>query len=71
MEKQVNAISKVCYYHIRNIGSIRRYMTRDTCKTLAHALITTRLDYGNALLYGPPGTLMARLQREQIMQVDW
>jgi hypothetical protein len=65
MEKQVNAISKVCYYHIRNIGSIRRYISRDACKTLAHALITSRLDYGNALLYGLPGTLIARLQRVQ------
>ena len=25
MERQVNAISKACYYHIRNIGHIRRH----------------------------------------------
>ena len=61
-EKQVNAISKAFYYHIRNIGSIRRYITRDACKTLAHTFITSRLDYGNALLYGLQNTLMTHLQ---------
>ena len=65
MERQVNAISKACYYQIRNIGHIRRYITLDACKTLAHALITSRLDYGNALLYGLPSTLMTRLQKVQ------
>jgi len=63
MEKQVNAISKACYYQIRNIGYIRRYIILDACKTLAHALITYRLDYGNSLLYGLPSTLMTRLHK--------
>ena len=70
IEKQVNAISKVCIYEIRNIGSIRRYIRRDACKTLAHALITSRLDYDNAPLYGLPGTLIAHLQEYRILQLD-
>ena len=49
------ARARVCRFHI----------IRNACKTLAHALIRSRLDYGNALLYGIPGTLMARLQRVQ------
>jgi len=65
MERQINAISKACYYQIRNIGHIKRYITLDACITLAHALITSRLDYGNALLYGLPRTLMTRLQKVQ------
>ena len=55
-ENQGNAISKICCHHFRNIGSIRPYITRDAWKTLAHALITSRLDYGNALPYGLPRT---------------
>ena len=65
MERQVNAISKAYYYQIRNIDHIRRYITLAACKTLAHALITSRLDYGNALPYGLPSTLMTRLQTVQ------
>jgi len=65
MERQVTATFKACYYKIRNIGHIRRYITLDTCKILAHTLITSRLDYGNALLYGIPSTLMTRLQKVQ------
>jgi len=65
MERQINAISKTCYYQIRNIGHIRWYITLDSCKTLAHALITSQLDYGNALLYGLPSTLMTQLQKVQ------
>ena len=67
MDRQVNAISKACYYQIRNIGHIRRYITLDTCETLAHALITSRLDYNNALLYGLPSTLMTRQQKKYII----
>ena len=66
MERQVNAISKTCYYHIRSfIRHIRRYITLDACKTLAHTLITSLLDYGNGLLYSLPSTLMTRLQKVQ------
>ena len=61
----VYAISKACYYQIRNIGHIRRYIILDVCKTLAHALITSRLDYGNALPYALPSTLMTQLQKVQ------
>ena len=52
MEKQVNAISKSCFYHIRNIAKVRQYITNDAYKILVHALVTSRLDSGNALLQG-------------------
>ena len=58
MEKQVNAISKSCVYHIRNIGKVRQYITIDACKILVLALVTSRLDYGNALLQGLPQLLI-------------
>ena len=58
MEKQVNAISKSCFYHIRNIGKVRQYITKGACKILVQALVTSRLDYGNALLQGLPQVLI-------------
>ena len=65
MEKQVNAITKACYYYIHNIGSIKHYIKRNACKTLGHALIPSRLDYSNTLLCGLPGIPMTCLQRVQ------
>ena len=46
MKQQVNAIPKDCYYDIRNVGDIRRYVTRNAYKTLANALLISRLDNG-------------------------
>ena len=65
MEKQVNAISKSCFYHNRNIGKVRQYITNDACKILVQALVTSRLDYGNTLLQGLLQVLIQRLQRIQ------
>ena len=49
MEKQVNAVTKSCYYHIRNIGRIWQYITEDACKTLVCSLVTSRLRKCSAL----------------------
>ena len=65
MQKQVNCIFNSCYYQIRNIGLIRKYIYDETCKTLVQALIVSRLNYGNALLYNSPLSLTNRLQRMQ------
>ena len=65
MDSQVASAAKTCYYQIRNIGHIRSCITSDACKILVHALVTSRLDYCNALLYGLPQTMLKRLQRVQ------
>ena len=61
----MNAVSKACYHQIRNIVCIRQYITTDACKTLVNSLVTSRLDYGNALLHSVPKGLTSRLQRVQ------
>ena len=63
MEKHVNRVTRSCYHQIRMIGRIRKCISRDTCRALVHAAITSRLDYGNVLLYGVPQSLLGRLQR--------
>ncbi|XP_062605752.1 uncharacterized protein LOC134267560, partial [Saccostrea cucullata] len=65
METQISAVSKSCFYHLRNISRIRPFITEDACKTLVVALVASRLDYGNALLYGITETNISRLQRVQ------
>jgi len=63
--KQVNYICKSCYYQIRNIGIIHKYINDETRKTSVQALIISRLDYGNTILYNIPLSLTNRLERVQ------
>lgn len=65
MEKQVSSVSKSCFLQIRKIGRIRSYITDDACKTLVNSLVISRLDYGNALLYGVNASILSKLQRVQ------
>ena len=65
MEKHVDSICKSAWYHLRRIGSIRKYLDMPSTKTLVHAFITSKLDNLNSLLYGLPDKLINRLQRIQ------
>ena len=65
MEELVAQTAKSCYYQLRNIGQIRSSITEGACRTLVHTLVTSRLDYGNGLLYGIPQATLQRLQRIQ------
>ena len=40
MSQRVHSVCRTGYYHLRNIGRIRRYLTLDATKTLVHALVT-------------------------------
>ena len=60
---QVDAICKKCNYHLRRIGSIRRYLTRDIVQGVVVALILSNIDYCNALLCGGPANQIKRLQK--------
>jgi hypothetical protein len=65
MEQQASAITGSCFHQIRNIGRIRSLISVDACRTLVCSLVTSRLDYGNALLYGTNNNIISKLQRVQ------
>ena len=65
MIQHVNSVCRVGYMHVRNIGRIRRYLTEDATKKIVHALVTSRLDYCNAVLYGLPASVTNKMQRLQ------
>ena len=61
-------ISSVCrstHFHLRNIGRIRHLLSHHATDQLIHALISTRLDYCNSVLYNLPKSSILRLQRIQ------
>ena len=65
MEQQASAITRSCFQQIRNIGRIRSLISVDACRTLVSSLVISRLDYGNALLYGTNNNIISKLQRVQ------
>ena len=60
-------ISKLCssaFFHLHNISRIRKFLSREETKTfLVHALVTSRVDYLNSLLYSLPASQLNKVQR--------
>ena len=65
MVPRVIAICKSAFYHLRKISLIRKYLTFDAAQLLFHALVTSKLDYCNSLLYDLPKRVIKQLQRVQ------
>ena len=65
MDCHVTAVSKSAFCSIRNIGRMRKHLTRDAAETIIHAFVTSRIDSSNSLLYGITNTQLSRLQRLQ------
>ena len=65
MVPQVTATSKSAFYHLRKIRLIRKHLTFDLAQLLARAVVTSKLDYCNSLLYDLPKNVIKQLQRVQ------
>ena len=62
------AINKTCQsglYHLRNIGRIKRFLSFKDRKSIVQAIVMSRIDYCNSLLYGVAATNLSKLQRVQ------
>ena len=65
MESHITSVCQSCYFHLRNIGAIRRYLNNETAAQVIHAFITSKLDYCNSLFYNLPGKSVHRLKKIQ------
>jgi len=65
LSEHTKAVSKSCCYHIRALRHIRGSLDHLTIRTIATALVSTRLDYANCILYGIPAKHISRLQCTQ------
>ena len=64
-DKHVSETCKASYFHIRALRHVRSSLTTEACKTVATAIVGSRLDYCNSLLAGTSVSNLARLQLVQ------
>ncbi len=65
MDSHVTNVAKISFFHLRNIGKIRKNLTVDSTKTITHAFVSSKLDYCNSLLAGLPAVTTDKLQAVQ------
>ena len=65
MHENITKTCASCYFHLRNISSIRDSLTDEATTQLVYAFVSSRIDYCNSLLYGIPENAVKRLQRVQ------
>jgi len=63
--KHISNICSSSFYQIRQLRQIRSSLDTNSAIVLANALVTSKLDYCNSLLYSLPATAITRLQRVQ------
>jgi len=51
-DRHVDNICKTAFHHVRALRRIRKFITTDDAKNIATAVVGSRLDYCNSLLYG-------------------
>ena len=65
MNAHVTNIARTCYFELRRLASIRRFLTSTATATLVSAFVLLRIDYCNSLLLGSTHDVTYRLQRIQ------
>ena len=65
MKQHISHLCRSAYLAIRQIASIRRYLTEKNTVQLVCSFVLSRLDYCNTTLAGLPATHIARLLRIQ------
>ena len=64
MKKEVSQTVSACSFYLRHINQISRFLPKPTKERVVNAIITSRLDYCNAVLYGSASVVnIACLQR--------
>ena len=63
MAPHINDTCKNILLSIKCSGCTRKYVSQESFKKLVHALVLSRLDYANSLLYGATRSDLDKLQR--------
>ena len=65
MSHHISTLCRSLNFHLRNLSRVRMFIDDVTCHHAVRALVTSRLDYSNSLLYGTSKKEINRLQRLQ------
>ena len=65
LESHIAHVCKIAYMNLRNIRTIRNVLTDQSASQLIHALISSRIDYCNSILYGMSDSVISDLQHIQ------
>ena len=65
MDKHVNTVVSHCYKILKDIGRIKRFLSRQRLEQLIHAIISHRLDYCNSVLINISKENIFKLQKVQ------
>ena len=65
MNAHVSNIARTCYFELRRLASIRRFLTSTATATLVSAFVLSRIDYCNSMLFGSTHEVTSHLQRIQ------
>ena len=65
MNAYVSNIARTCYFELRRLVSIRRFLTSTATATFVSAFVLSRIDYCNSLLFGSKNDVTSHLQRIQ------
>jgi len=63
MNNHVSAVCKSIHYHIRALRHIRSSISEDMAKMVACALVGSRFDYANSVLFGATQKNISKLQK--------
>ncbi len=61
-DSHVSSICKTTFFHLKNISKLRPMLSMSNAEMLIHVLMTSRLDYCNALLGGCSARLINKPQ---------
>ena len=65
MNAHVSNIARTCYFELRRLASVRRFLTSTATATLVSASVLSRIDYCNSLLFGSTHDVTSHLQQKQ------
>ena len=61
----ITKVCRACYYHLKDLRRIRKFLSVETAALLANSMISSRIDHCNSLFYGVNKYNVAKLQKIQ------